>query len=304
MKALVTGATGFIGRELCSRLSDPAILTRSARGGRARLDVPHRAWSWQAESEPAPREALSGVDTVFHLAGEPIADGRWSEEKKKRIRESRVLGTRNLVRSIVALDVRPKVLVSASAIGFYGDRGDEELGEGAVRGEGFLPDVCEGWEAEARQAESAGVRVVIPRLGIVISEKGGALPRMLLPFRLGVGGRLGSGRQWMSWVHLDDVVGLLLHAACNDDVRGPLNAVSPSPVTNAAFTQELARTLHRPALLPVPRFALRAALGEFSGALLESQRVLPGVARETHYAFVYPELAPALAACLREGASP
>jgi hypothetical protein len=304
VKALVTGATGFIGRELCRRLSDPAVLTRSARGGRAQLDVPHRAWSWHAEAEPAPREALSGVDTIFHLAGEPIAEGRWSDDKKKRIRDSRVLGTRNLVRGIAALDVRPRVLISMSAIGFYGDRGEEELDEAAVRGEGFLPDVCEAWEAEARQAENAGVRVVTARLGIVISDKGGALPRMLLPFRLGVGGRLGSGRQWMSWVHLDDAVGLLLHAASSDHVRGPVNVVSPSPVTNEAFTTQLAQALHRPALLPVPRLALRVALGEVSGALLESQRVLPCVARETHYAFVYPELATALAACLRKGVSP
>ncbi len=303
MKALVTGATGFIGRELCRKLSDPAILTRSAHGGRARLDVPHRAWTWQAETELAPREALAGVDAVFHLAGEPIAEGRWNDDKKKRIRESRVLGTRNLVRGIAALDVRPRVLVSVSAIGFYGDRGAEELDEAAVRGEGFLPDVCEAWEDEARQAENAGVRVVTPRLGIVISEQGGALPRMLLPFRLGVGGRLGTGRQWMSWVHLDDVVGLLLHAATSDRVRGPLNAVSPTPVTNETFTDELARALHRPALLPVPRLALRVALGEVSGALLESQRVQPRVALETHYAFAYPELAPALAACLQKGAS-
>lgn len=303
MKALVTGATGFIGRELCARLSDPAVLTRSVRGGRARIDVPHRAWAWQPESELVPPEALAGVDTIFHLAGEPIAEGRWNDDKKRRIRESRVLGTRNLVRSIAALTVRPKVLVSASAVGFYGDRGDEELDEAAVRGEGFLPEVCEAWEAEARQAENAGVRVVTPRLGIVLSPNGGALPRMLLPFRLGVGGKLGSGRQWMSWVHVDDVVGLLLHVASQEQIRGPLNVVSPSPRRNEAFTDELARALHRPALLPVPRFALRVALGEVSGALLESQRALPRVARETRYAFAFPELSSALAACLTKGAS-
>lgn len=304
MKALVTGATGFIGRELCGRLSDPAVLTRSVRGGRARIDGPHRAWAWQPESELVPEEALAGVEAVFHLAGEPIAEGRWNDDKKKRIRDSRVLGTRNLVRSIAALPVRPKLLVSVSAVGFYGDRGDEELDEAAVRGEGFLPEVCEEWEAEARQAENAGVRVVIPRLGIVLSPKGGALPRMLMPFRLGVGGKLGNGRQWMSWVHVDDVVGLLLHAASWEQIRGPLNAVSPSPVTNEAFTNELARVLHRPALLAVPRLALRVALGEVSGALLESQRVLPRVARETGYAFVFPELPLALAACVEKGASP
>jgi len=208
------------------------------------------------------------------------------------------------VRSIAALTVRPKVLVSVSAVGFYGDRGDEELDEAAVAGEGFLPEVCEAWEAEARQAENAGVRVVTARLGIVLSSRGGALPRMLLPFRLGVGGKLGSGRQWMSWVHVDDVVGLLLHAATREQIRAALNVVSPSPITNAAFTDELARALHRPALLPVPRLALRVALGEVSGALLESQRVLPRVARETSYAFAFPELTSALVACLeKEGAA-
>ena len=298
MKALITGATGFIGRELCKRLDEPAILTRSASKAGTWLGSVDRAWSWQPESEPAPREAFAGVDTVFHLAGEPIAEGRWSAEKKQRIRDSRVLGTRNLVRTLVELDVRPRQLVSVSAIGFYGDRGDVELDEGAARGEGFLPEVCELWEAEARRAESAGVRVVVARLGIVLSEKGGALPRMLLPFRLGVGGKLGGGRQWMSWVHIDDALGLLLHAASSEQVIGALNVVSPAPVTNEAFTRELGRVLQRPTLLPVPRFALRVALGEVSGALLESQRVLPRVARDAGYAFAFPELGGALEACI------
>jgi uncharacterized protein len=180
------------------------------------------------------------------------------------------------------------VLVSVSAIGYYGDRGDTELDESERRGEGFLAEVCEAWEAEARHAEALGLRVVVARLGVVLSERGGALPRMLLPFRLGVGGKLGSGRQWMS----------CLHAATHEQLRGPLNVVSPAPVTNEVFTRELGHALHRPAFLPVPRLALQVALGEVSGALLESQRVVPRVARDTHYGFAFPALSEALKACL------
>lgn len=298
MKALVTGATGLVGKALVRQLGEAAVLTRDAESARRQLGESVRAWPWRPESEPAPAAALEGVDVVFHLAGEPVAEGRWTADKKRRIRDSRVLGTRHLVRALCALPARPSVLVSASAVGYYGDRGDEELREGAEKGRGFLADVCEAWEAEARAAEQHGVRVVLARLGLVLAPRGGALARMLPPFRLGVGGKLGDGRQWMPWVHLDDVVGLLMLAAREPRLAGPVNVVSPAPVSNAELTRELGRALGKPAVLTVPRLALRVAFGELSEALLDSQRVLPARALEAGYTFAYPELAPALAACL------
>jgi uncharacterized protein (TIGR01777 family) len=237
------------------------------------------------------------VEAVFHLAGEPVAEGRWTAAKKQRIRDSRVLGTRQLVASIGDILPRPRVLICASAIGYYGDRGDQLLEETSAAGRGFLPDVCREWEAEALEAEKFGVRVVLARFGMVLAARGGALDRMRTPFRLGLGGKLGSGQQWMSWVHLDDAVGLLLHAAARKELRGPVNVVSPNPVTNQEFTRQLGRALARPAVLPVPRLALSLAFGELSEVLLESQRVLPRVALESGYSFAFPELGPALLAC-------
>ena len=298
MKALVTGATGLIGYELIQRLSAPVVLSRGATAAQERLGASARVWAWRPEREPAPLEAFDGVDTVFHLAGEPVAEGRWTAEKKRRIKESRVLGTRHLVASLGALKTPPRVLVSASGVDYYGDRGDEELDEASPAGQGFLTEVCEAWEAEARAAERLGVRVVMARLGLVLAPKGGALARMLPPFRLGVGGKLGSGRQWMPWVHVDDVIGLLLHAAQDQALSGPMNVVSPEPITNAELTRELGRALGRPAVLTVPRVALSIAFGELSKVLLSSKRVLPRVARQAGYAFVYPDLRRALEVCL------
>jgi uncharacterized protein (TIGR01777 family) len=298
MKALVTGATGLVGRELLRKLERAVVLTRDARDVERRLGSGVSAWAWQPNTEPAPAAAFDGVDTVFHLAGEPVAEGRWTAEKKQRIRDSRVLGTRNLVATLAALPSLPRVLICASAVGFYGDRGDTELREWSAKGQGFLADVCEAWETEARAAERVGIRIVLARLGIVLAPGGGALARMLPPFRLGVGGKLGDGRQWMPWIHLDDVVGLLLHAARDERLRGPMNVVSPEPVTNREFTGALGQALGRPTVMSVPRLALRMAFGELSQALLSSQRVLPGVALETHYTFAYPRLGLALAASL------
>jgi uncharacterized protein (TIGR01777 family) len=300
MKALVTGATGLVGRELLRRLESPHVLTRSPTSTAAEVGAA-AAWSWQPEREPAPAAAFAGVDTIFHLAGEPVAEGRWTAEKKQRIESSRVLGTRHLVSTLAQLTTRPAVLVCASAIGYYGERGDELLDESSTAGAGFLARVCREWEAEALQAEQHGVRVVLARLGIVLAPRGGALARMLPPFRLGLGGKLGSGRQWMSWVQLSDVTGLLLHAAAHPKLRGPLNVVSPAPLSNAEFTRALGHALGRPALLSVPRLALSLALGEVSEVVLESQRVVPRVARDTGYEFMYPELGAALAACLGTG---
>ena len=298
MKALVTGATGLVGRSLLERLDEAVVLTRDVGRGQDRLGAGVRAFAWQPDSEPAPAAAFDGVDVVFHLAGEPVAEGRWTAQKKARIRDSRVLGTRHLVSALQGLSALPRVLVCASAVGFYGSQGDRELPESAPKGEGFLADVTESWEAEARAAERFGIRVITARLGVVLAARGGALGRMLTPFRLGLGGTLGDGRQWMPWVHIDDVVGLLLHAASDERLRGPVNVVSPTPVTNAEFTRALGRALGRPAILPVPRLALRAVFGELAEVLLHSQRVLPGAALETNYSFAYPALEPALVACV------
>lgn len=299
MKALVTGATGLVGRELLRRLESAVVLTRDVAESERRLGSSVTAWPWQPSREPAPAAAFDGVDAVFHLAGEPVAAGRWTAERKQRIKDSRVLGTRHLVATLAALPALPRVLICASGVDFYGDRGDTELTEGSARGQGFLSDVCEAWEAEARVAESYGIRVVLARLGLVLAPRGGALDRMLPPFRLGVGGKLGDGRQWLPWVHLDDAVGLLLHAARDERLRGPLNVVAPEAVTNAEFTRALGQALGRPTLLAVPRLALRVVFGEISQALLDSRRVIPGVALETHYEFRHPRLAPALATCVR-----
>jgi uncharacterized protein (TIGR01777 family) len=299
MRALITGATGLIGARLVGRVDSPVVLSRDPAAARRRLgDI--EAHAWNPEAGPPPAEALRGVDAVFHLAGESVAEGRWTDEKKRRIHDSRVLGTRNLVAGLAAVAGRPPVLVSASAVGFYGDRGDEELDERSPRGQGFLADVCAAWEREAREATRLGVRVVCVRTGVVLAPDGGALTRILLPFRVGVGGRLGSGKQWMPWVHVDDVVAIFLHAALHaegsDVTAEVLNAVGPSPVTNAEFTRALGRAVRRPAIVPVPRAALRVAFGELAGVLLASQRVLPRAALRGGFSFAHATVASALAA--------
>jgi hypothetical protein len=297
IKALITGGTGLLGRELLVKQQDSVVLSRDpARASRER--GVGRAVRWDSASAPAPIEALQGIDIVFNLAGEPVAEGRWTEDKKRRIRDSRVLGTRNLVAGLRALDRKPEVLVSASAVGYYGDRGDEELDETSQAGRGFLAEVCSEWEREALAAEALGVRVVCVRIGIVLAPGGGALARMLTPFKMGAGGRLGSGKQWMPWIHIDDVVGVLLHAGRTAAIRGVMNAVSPEPVTNAEFTRALGRAVHRPAFLAVPMTALHIAFGEMSEVLMASQRVLPRVAERTGYRFKHAGLEGALAAVI------
>lgn len=293
MRALVTGATGFVGERLVARLEKPVVLSRSADRARKALgDV--EAYDWDPTKAPAPIEAFDGVDVVFHLAGEPVAEGRWSAAKKQRIRDSRVKGTRNLIDGMASAATRPRVFVSASAVGYYGSRGDEVLDEQASPASDFLAQVCVDWEAEARRAAELDLRVAQLRIGLVLGSDGGAMTRMLPVFKWGLGGRLGNGRQWMAWVHVDDVVGLLLFAATGDEVSGPLNAVAPNPVTNREFTRTLAHALHRPALIPAPAFGLRLALGEFSQVLLASQRVVPSAATAAGFEFQYPQLADAL----------
>lgn len=301
MKALVTGATGLVGRRLIRELEGATVLGRDPTRARASLgDV--TAFAWQPQAEPPPAEALAGVDVIFHLAGEPVAEGRWTASKKRAIRQSRVEGTTNLVKALESLEKRPALLVTASAVGIYGDRGDEELVEDSEAASTFLAEVCTAWEAEALKAAELGLRVVTARIGIVLAPDGGALPRMLPPFRLGLGGHLGNGRQWMPWVHVEDVIGLLLHAASTETVRGPMNVVSPNPVTNRDFTRALGQALRRPAVLPVPRLGLRAAFGEMSQILIASQRVLPRAAQDSGYRFHFEELRLALDACLGNGA--
>ncbi len=295
MRALITGATGLVGKHLLGRIEDAVVLSRNPDEARRRLGKVE-AHAWNPERGPAPAEAVRGVEAVFNLAGEPVFEGRWTDEKKRRIRDSRVVGTRNLVSALAAMEneSRPKVLVSASAVGYYGDRGDEELNERSTVGDGFLAEVCVDWEREAMAAAQLGIRVVCVRIGIVLAPDGGALAAMLTPFRMGIGGRLGSGRQWMPWVHIKDLAGMMLHASRNDSIRGPMNAVAPHPVINVDFTSALAHAVHRPALLPMPRIALRLALGESSDILIASQRVFPRVAEQSGYGFEHPDLAGAL----------
>jgi hypothetical protein len=298
MQAVVTGATGLIGQALIRKLGSRVVILSRDDGRAQRLLGGVTIHRWAPEGGPAPVEALRGAEVVFNLAGEPAADGRWTAEKKRRIRDSRVIGTRHLVRGLAALDERPRVLISASAVGYYGDRGDELLDERSSPGQGFLADVCIDWEREAMAAERLGIRVVCVRIGLVMSTAGGALAKMLPPFRLGAGGRLGSGRQWMPWIHIDDLVGILLHAGRSEALRGPVNGVAPAPATNAAFTLALARAVRRPAVLPMPAFALNVAFGEMSGMLMASQRVMPTAALRSGYAFSHPDLGEALASLL------
>ena len=288
MKALVTGSTGFVGTHLMRRLDQPIAVGRSLEKIRQRFgDVEMRLWDPDRSVEPS---LLAGVDTVFHLVGESVFNGRWNAAKKEKIRTSRVDSTRRLVDGIASCAHPPKTLICSSAIGFYGDRGAEKLTEGAAPGHDFLAGVCEAWEDEALRAQRFGVRVVCVRTGVVLGRGGGALAQMLPLFRMGLGGRLGNGHQYMSWVHIDDLVGIMLYAARQAEINGPVNGVAPEPVTNRAFTVTLARVLHRPAFFPIPRFILKLILGEFATVLLSSQRVLPEKISQAGYRFIFAEL--------------
>lgn len=294
MRALVTGATGLVGPRLLRLLDSPVVLSRDP--DRARTSIGHLAGEivrWDPMAGPPPVSAIEGVDAVFHLAGESVAGARWTAKQKARIRDSRVLGTRHLVKAITQASRKPGVLVSASAVGYYGDRGEEELVESSPPAKDFLADVCVEWEREAFAAESAGVRVVAARTGIVLGP-GGALAKMLLPFKLGGGGPLGNGKQWMPWVHVADLARLYLHAAETGSIRGAMNAVSPNPVRNSDFTRALARQLRRPAFIPAPYFGLRLVFGEFAQVLFASQRVIPKVALDTGFVFQFPDIVAAL----------
>ena len=292
MNVLVTGSGGLIGSALLPALAADGHQVRRLR--RTPAEGPD-ATSWNPQDGTFAPGALDGIDAVVHLAGENIAGGRWTAARKARIRDSRVDGTHRLCAALAGLDAPPRVLVAASAIGYYGDREDELLDEAAPPGSGFLPEVSRAWEAASAPAREAGIRVVHLRIGIVLSPAGGALGQMLLPFKLGAGGVLGSGGQYMSWIAIDDVVGIALHALADDALSGPVNAVAPRAVTNREFTRTLGKVLRRPTILPAPAFALRIALGEMADALLlASTRVDPAALRSTAFEFQHPELEGAL----------
>lgn len=297
MKVVVSGGTGFIGVPLVRALADaghePVVLTRNPRRASAWLDPRARVVAWDARTLGGWERELSGADAVVNLAGESIGEGRWTPERKERIMSSRVAATRAIVAGLQQADPRPRVLVNASAVGYYGPRGDEVVTEADGPGSDFLAQVVIAWEAAAREAEPLGVRVVRQRMGIVLGQ-GGALGRMLLPFRLGLGGPIGSGRQWYSWIHRDDAIGLILFALTREDASGAINATAPNPVRMKEFAATLGKVLRRPALLPVPALALRLLLGEQAEAVLSGQRVLPTVAERLGYRFRFPDLETAL----------
>ena len=297
MKILISGSSGLIGGAAATALkSDGHNVVHLIRPGKAANpgDV-----QWDPMHATVDVAGLEGVDVVIHLSGAGIADGRWTEERKQLLRSSRIDTTRVLVDSLSRLKQKPQVLIVASAIGYYGSRGDEILTESSTNGTDFLALVCRDWEAEASRAAATGVRTILLRTGIVLSGKGGALAKMLTPFKLGVGGRLGSGQQWMSWIAIEDVVGIIRYAIANEQVSGPVNVVAPNPVRNEEFTRLLAGMLHRPAIFPAPAFVLRLAMGEMADAvLLGSDRVKPDRMLAAGYKFRFEILEPALRAAV------
>jgi uncharacterized protein len=301
MKVLVTGSSGLVGTALMEDLKRAGHTgVRLVRPGTANSSRATEGFDveWNP-STGALGGAAVGADAVVNLAGASISDGRWTMDRKKILRASRVDSTDALVTALARMAIRPRVLVSASATGYYGSRGDEQLTEESTSGNDFLSDLAREWESAAMKAETLGIRVVRMRFGIVLAKQGGALPKMARPFRFGLGGKLGSGQQWMSWITLADTVRIIRLMLEEGSVRGPVNLVSPQPVRNIDFTQQLASTLHRPALLAAPEFVLKLALGEMAAPLLlGSQRVLPAQLERLGYKFVHPELGSALAATL------
>ena len=297
MKIVLTGGTGFVGRALVNRLlaggHDLAVLTRDVTRARSLLPEGVACHTWNAPGDP-PLEALSGAEALIHLAGEGVADGRWTARRRRRIRESRVLGARRLLEALRKAGEKPGVILSASAVGFYGNRGNEVLSEEAAPGAGFLAEVCRDWEQALFSAELPGTRRAALRIGMVLGGGGGALARLLPVFRLGLGGPVGGGRQWMSWIHRADLVELIVFALENRAVEGPVNAVAPNPVRNGEFTRILASVLRRPAVLPVPGPLLKLALGEMASIVLEGQRVEPAAAASHGFRFRFEKLREAL----------
>ena len=298
MKLLISGSHGLVGKALVKSLEAEGHLilrlVRHAPGDDSEIE-------WSPDRYSIALARLAGFDAVVHLAGESIAEGRWNEEKKFRIRESRVKGTKLLSDALANLSRPPKTLISASAVGYYGHRGDELLTETSSPGDDFLAGVCVEWEKATELAAEKGIRIVNTRFGIILDSEGGALAKMLTPFRMGVGGKIGSGKQWMSWIALDDVVGALEFVLANETVKGPVNFVAPNPVRNAEFTKTLGRLLSRPTIFPIPAFGLRMVFGEMADALLlSSQRVEPVPLKAAGYQFKYSQLEDALRNVVKE----
>ena len=303
MKVVIIGGTGFIGSALVSAMLERGdkvtLVTRAPVAAQQRWDARIDARLWNGR-DPGPWVmALSGTDAVINLSGESVAGGRWTPERKLALIKSRIDSTRAVVKALAAADVRPPVLVNASAVGFYGANPTGDCAEDAPQGSDFLAALCGQWEREAREAEKLEVRAVMARLGVVLGTGGGALAKMLTPFRLGLGGPLGSGRQPFPWVHIDDAVGAILYAIDDVTIDGPMNVTAPDSKTNAEFTKELGRALHRPAFLPAPAFALRLALGEMSTLLLDGQRAIPKILLARGYKFKRPTIEDALASLLK-----
>ena len=299
MKILITGCTGLVGTALAQDLQRAGhTVCRLVRPGTSPSNSPGFDVNWNPTTGELGGAAV-GADAVVNLAGASIAEKRWTSQRKQLLRSSRVDTTRALVQALAKMSARPRVLVSASATGIYGDRGDETLTESSQPGTDFLSEIAKDWESEALKAEALGIRVVRARFGVILSKKGGALPQMLRPFQFFVGGKIGPGTQWLSWIALDDTIAILRLALENADLTGPLNVVSPQPVTNAQFTALLAEALHRPALFPAPAFALRVILGEMADALLlSSQRALPAQLQKLNYQFLHSDPSTALTALL------
>lgn len=300
MKIAVSGASGLVGTALQPLLKvkghEVYRLVRNAPANGA-SDI-----SWNPDKGEIDAAKLEGMDAVVHLAGESVAEGRWTDEKKRRIRESRAKGTRLLSETLAGLKSKPQTLISASATGFYGDRGDEVLTEQSASGSDFLAEVCREWELSTQPAAQSGIRVANLRFGVILSTHGGALKKMLTPFKMGMGGKVGSGEQYMSWITLDDAVGVILFALETESLRGAVNVVSPNPVTNLEYTKTLGHVLSRPTIFAVPKFAARLAFGEVADALLlSSARVEPQRLKEAGYQFKYPELEPAMHHIISDG---
>jgi uncharacterized protein (TIGR01777 family) len=300
MKILITGATGLIGTALRRSFEEKGFELLLASRSEPR-DARYIRWNMDTGFADADLPRLEGFDAFIHLAGETIsAPFRWTEEKKKAIRDSRVFGTRTIIEALARIEAKPRVFISGSATGIYGDRGDEELTEASRPGDTFLADVCKEWEAESRRAEDMGIRTVLARTGIVLSKDGCALATMLTPYKLGVGGVIGSGKQWMSWISLDDVVGMFDLFLEDESIRGAVNVVAPNPVTNEEFTKTLGSVLYRPTILPLPEFAVNLIFGEMGDALLlDSTRVLPARMNAAGYKFKFEGLKAALEHALK-----